>query len=373
VAFALLGPPHASQAWAADPTLSELIARFTDHATASDSLLIHFERRLVPGGIHSEPAYPVEHWTWYRHGEKCLITSQPFRYPSARIPARIWECYDGQHWTWLSFVAPDMARPMEFASNDESSRMAWLWSAAYFEWIVGNRINWLGRPLFKELHVGHPRFTGRTRVQGKDCFQIESDEFQTLPPSSPHRFRVDLDPEADFFPRRIEVHPVAWWKHGDWLKYETGTNVKLEVLEYETAFDALAGRQRHFPKRMHCQEIWAQTELEAQTIRCNEPIADEIFRPALPAGVLVREHFGTHRQSESITGGEAGRLLYEEFNREHRKALGLDADSVDAKAPMAENPVDARPANDTYYGPLAVAAGAACLIGALVAAFRARR
>jgi hypothetical protein len=117
---------------------------------------------------------------------------------------------------------------------------------------------------------------------------------------------------------------------------------------------------------MHCQKVASQTNLKATSIRCNEPISDEVFRPVLPPGVRVREHFGTPHEADHITGGEAGRLMYEQFDGTHRRALGLDNAAV--PVPLnAGTPMNAAPKRDSPWSRIAVGAGLACLVGALVA------
>jgi len=356
-----------SQATAAEPTLAELVARFAEHATALESLTVEFNRQPIPGGIHAESTYEVERWTWCRQGGKRLIVSEPIQLASLKFPLRHWEYSDGDKVIWLNHAAPELRQPLEQFQHDGRSKEVLVVFCAYFEWIAGNCINNMRQPLYRELRDGQARLVGRTTVQGVPCYQIESSEFPTLWPTSPHVVRVDLDPAADFYPRRIEVHPAAWWKHGDWQKYENGTDLKLEVVEYRTAWDPLAARERYFPGRMDCLQYFSRTELTAVSIRCNEPIPDEVFHPVLPEGVLVHEHYGTPRQSQFITGGEAGRLIYEESRSRHRQATAQvdDAPPAVAGVPVAR-PIDATPSTGGNYSAMAAGAGLVCLLAAVV-------
>jgi hypothetical protein len=290
--------PAARSCYGADVTLEEIRAGYIQTVTSMPSIwtrctlkrTIPEERaRLMAEALsRSAESFGVDEAVveWATDGLKSHYHAHSGVKPDGSTFRPDWFSCDGSRVWWLEYsdaekdYAPWYAMHKSLETGTDSdvriNHTPGKWLGLYFSISEQQQS---GASLAKLLHSGQPRLIGPEEVDGHLCYRVEmlfpsARQEDTLPVTA------WFDPAVGYLPR---------WLSNDFNRDAPPSDYR--VLSFRQVSVGNSKEPLWFPDRMMIERrnindsIMATDELTLVEVRINEPLAGDLFRPKLPAGV----------------------------------------------------------------------------------------
>jgi hypothetical protein len=351
----------------AQPSLDEIRARLREQLTSIRSIWCEYRVRSAADYGEDPADWPL--YLWAQQDDKILHRVFPHQ-PSSMDGKWLeeWQSYDGKAGYHVIFDeyeagAPYIVHRWSFEPRDLNTRLV---PANHLGLVIRGSTSTLAQ-LIQGPDV---RFEAPipVRVSGHDCWLLDLGPYD-LSGTFENHLRVFLDAQLDYLPRQIESIPKrivdpALRPGAEDYRVQPGEEMwQIGIEDFMQVEDQAFQTKRWFPRRMlHSMQMTAVVE----TVRLNEPIPDEEFVPAMPAGTLLIDNPDSPQSRRTIVGGAEGQMIHAERVNRRR--------TFPEPTPMTtavSDPVIARPLRSNI-ALWTVVIGLTLLAGATFAALRNR-
>ena len=344
-----------------------------DYEASIDSIDVKWtwERPADPAPDPKRP--PYERLQWTRSGRRQLILMQAFT--SLDTPPKVHAQYffDGEHGYALDYHRSDPTKLKNVRVVDAEPEPL---KTVDISLLLGWNVVMLQKSITSLLSLSEVNLTGKRRVNGADCYEVEFGPTLLSAPPSSTLVVAWFDPGHGWLPRRILVCEELDFRDPDAyaLRKARRGRWQSDVHSFEEVSDPLHHRTLFFAE--NAEIAFARNFghlIRVDEVSLNPPLAASIFRPDIPDGVQVEEHHGTAAYERSVTGGEPGKAEYERLLEADRVATGL-RQARPALLP-SPTPIDARPQPNSYLAVIMLGTSVLAFVAALgfVVARRVRR
>lgn len=227
---------------------------------------------------------------WAEQANFLMVTSA--RRANSRQPATKL-MFDGDKGYFYTWDAPNLGpNRLEITKEIDPS----YWSKVTPAFAIGRRVLMSGRALPELIRSPSAVSAGLQTLAGSNYYRVDISDVESL---SKQMLTVTayLDPEHDFLPVRISV---------DYAEPGRPPNSVPQVwktIAFTRVHDSAAGRDRWFPQAARMENLSGTYTLTMKSVRINENIPIERFRPEAPNGTIVGDHLAPEGRRSYIIGG----------------------------------------------------------------------
>ena len=349
-------PLHASED---AMTLDQLRAFVREELTSIASVSCSFRLKYSKEDGDDPQNWPVHEWAEQGHKKLCrMLPHQNYLMKRKGQWLQEWNSYDGQTGYLVIFRmdSPEIDVVQRFDRVPEKCQ-----TYAIPGQYLGRTIHGSNESLLDLLMRADARFRntgGLIDFQGHKCWMVDLGPYD-LEGSKLNYLRVWFDPEFGYLPRRIESVPVRFVdasSNDQRRNFAFAPGEALwftEVGDFMPVEDPALGRSRWFPKTLkHTGKITSVVE----SVRINQPLADDAFVPKLSPGVRVIYNPRSTNERIEVIGGSP------------QPTKPVEVQSANTTPPTA--PVRARTENRSWRNAIAILGVTLILVATLLVIWR---